>query len=77
MDYPIDIYGKGIQSILTFILPYSFVNYFPARLLLGAGDYTFFSKSFDYLTLAVGVVAFCAAYLFWTVSVRKYKSTGS
>ncbi len=77
MDYPIDIYGKGVQAILTFILPYSFVNYFPARLLLGAGDYTFFSQSFDYLTLVVGVAAFCAAYLFWTVSLRKYKSTGS
>jgi ABC-2 type transport system permease protein len=77
MDYPIDIYGKGIQSILTFIIPYSFVNYFPARLLLGTGDYTFFSGSFDYLTLAVGVAAFGAAYLLWTVSLKKYKSTGS
>jgi ABC-2 type transport system permease protein len=77
IQYPIDIYGKGIQSILTFILPYSFVNYFPARRLLGGGDYSFFSRAFDYLTLLVGVVAFAAAYLLWTVSVKKYKSTGS
>ncbi len=77
IEYPIDIYGKGIQSVLTFVLPYSFVNYFPARRLLGGGDYSFFPKAFDYLTLAVGVVAFAAAYLLWTASVKKYKSTGS
>jgi DNA-binding NtrC family response regulator len=33
--------------------------------------------AFDYLTLAVGVVGFTAAYLLWTASVKKYKSTGS
>lgn len=77
IEYPVDFYGKGIQSILTFLLPYSFVNYFPARRLLGSGDFSFFPRAFDWLTLAVGVVAFAAAYRFWWSSVKKYKSTGS
>ena len=32
--YPISIYTRGVRFVLTFILPFAFMNYFPATFLL-------------------------------------------
>ena len=39
--YPFSIYGKGIRLLLTFILPYAFVSYYPALYVLGKIDSLF------------------------------------
>lgn len=33
-DYPIQIYGKGVQLLLTFVIPYAFTGYYPIAKLL-------------------------------------------
>lgn len=75
--YPLSIYNKIIQFILTFVLPYSFINYYPANYLLGKQETTLFHSSFQYLTPIVGIVMFIAAYVFWKIGIRNYTSTGS
>jgi ABC-2 type transport system permease protein len=35
--YPITIYPKAIQFVVTFLVPYAFVSFFPASLLLDKG----------------------------------------
>ncbi len=35
--YPITIYGKFIQAIITWLLPFAFTSFFPAAYLLGEG----------------------------------------
>ena len=40
INYPLSIYNKAVQVILTFILPYGFITY-PAQLFLGKDDYLF------------------------------------
>ncbi|MBP1904872.1 ABC-2 type transport system permease protein [Paenibacillus turicensis] len=75
--YPITIYNKTIQIILTFILPYAFINFYPVQHFLSKKDFIFFNHSFQYLSPIVGIVCFFLAYKFWFVGVNHYKSTGS
>jgi ABC-2 type transport system permease protein len=76
LQYPLSIYAKGIQILLTFILPYAFINYYPAQLFLGKSDSLFY-PSFQYLTPIVGIFLFWLAYKFWKLGLNNYQSTGS
>lgn len=75
--YPISIYKTGIQVILTLVIPYAFVNFYPAQYFLGKTDFLIFHPIFQFLTPVVGLALIVGAYWFWTVGVKHYKSTGS
>lgn len=75
--YPLSIYGKTIQILLTFLLPFAFVNFFPAQYFLQKSDFGIFPPLFQYLTPLVGIGMFILAYKFWKVGVNHYQSTGS
>lgn len=75
--YPISIFHKAIQFIIIYIMPFAFVNYFPAQYLLRKDDMALYPQAFLYLTPAVGVGMYLLAYLFWRFSVRYYKSSGN
>ncbi len=76
--YPISIYGRGVRIVLTFILPFAFMNYFPATYFLQKNDPGLhLSPAVGLLTPAVGVVWVAAAYAFWRVGLRHYQGTGS
>lgn len=76
LQYPLTIYSKGIQIVLTFILPYAFINFYPSQYFLGKND-TLFFPWFQYLSPVVGIAAFAAAYVFWKKGLSAYQSTGS
>lgn len=75
--YPISIFHKAIQFIMIYIMPFAFVNYFPAQYLLRKDDMADYPKIFMYLTPAIGIVMYLLTYLFWRFSVRFYKSSGN
>ncbi|WP_117161176.1 ABC transporter permease [Paraliobacillus sp. X-1268] len=75
--YPITIFNTPIQIILTLIIPYAFINFYPAQFFIEKNDFSIFNSSFQYLTPIVGIVLFIAAYLFWCIGINNYKSTGS
>lgn len=75
--YPISIYGKFLQVFLTFIMPYAFINFYPAQFFLGKSDFLMFHPVFQFLSPAVGVIFFFIAYLFWNFGISRYESTGS
>lgn len=75
--YPISIYSKAIQVCLMYVVPFAFVNYFPAQFLLRKPDMAGFPEIYMYLTPVVGVGMYLAAYGFWRYSIRHYKSTGN
>jgi len=77
IQYPISIYNNVMQIILTFVLPYAFINFFPAQFFLGKDDFTIFHASFQYLTPVVGLLVMAIAYFVWLVGIKNYKSTGS
>ena len=75
--YPISIYNKLIQTIMIYVVPFAFVNYFPAQYLLRKDDMALYPDVYMYLAPLVGVVIYVVAYLFWRVSVKRYTSTGN
>ena len=77
VKYPISIYGKAIQIILTLILPFAFINFYPAQYLLGKNDFMMFHPIFQFLSPAVGLLLFFFAYRFWLSGIRHYNGSGS
>ncbi|MFM9587611.1 ABC-2 family transporter protein, partial [Streptomyces caniscabiei] len=67
---------KAIQYIMIYVVPFAFVNYFPAQFLLRKEDMSY-PAVYMYAAPLVGIAMFLAAYGFWRVSVRFYKSTGN
>lgn len=76
LQYPLTIYSKGIQVLLTFILPYAFINFYPSQYFLNKND-GLFHPVFQYLTPLVGILLFILAYMFWKKGLNAYQSTGS
>ena len=75
--YPISIYSKVIQVIMIYVVPFAFVNYFPAQFLLRKEDMALYNEVYMYIAPLVGVVIYILAYIFWRISVKRYTSTGN
>lgn len=76
INYPISIYNRWIQIVLTAAVPFGFVNYFPAHVMLEqTGRLTI--PLLAWITPLVGVASIAATYGFWTWGTRYYSSTGS
>lgn len=71
--YPVNIYSKVIQFVLTWILPFAFVGFYPASLLLGNGEWRIYAL----LTPIVGLVYFVFGLFCWNRGIRNYKGAGS
>lgn len=75
--YPISIYSKTLQVFLTLVVPYAFINFYPAQYFLKKNDFLMFHPVFQFLTPLVGIVLFLGALKFWNIGVNHYQSTGS
>jgi ABC-2 type transport system permease protein len=76
MNYPLTIYPRVVQILVTFILPFAFVNYLPALLLLGKGS-VIYSPYWGFLSIFVGIVFFWLCFRLWMLGLNRYKSAGS
>ena len=76
IEYPLTIYNTVIQGILTFVLPYAFISFYPAQYFLGK-EATLFHPALQFMTPLVGAVLLGGAYLFWLKGLNSYKSSGS
>lgn len=74
--YPISVYKNFLQYFLIFIVPFAFVNYFPAQFFLQKADMNY-PNFLYYLAPFVGLAMFTLAYAFWRISLKKYKSSGN
>ncbi|HZG83510.1 ABC transporter permease [Paenibacillus sp.] len=71
--YPITIYNKILQLVLTWALPFAFVGFYPAAFFLEAEEMI----GYALLTPIVGA-AFLAIGLFvWNTGVKRYRGAGS
>jgi ABC-2 type transport system permease protein len=76
--YPISIYQRGVRVALTFVLPFAFMNYFPATYLLHKSeDGLQLNPAIGLLTPVVGALCVGIAYAFWRVGIDRYQGTGS
>lgn len=69
--------NKLIQTIMIYVVPFAFVNYFPAQYLLRKPDMAQYPAIYMYMAPVVGVILYCIAYVFWRISVKRYQSTGN
>lgn len=77
IKYPISVYNKLIQVVLTFVFPYAFINFFPVQYFLQKNDFMMFHPVFQYLCPVVGFVLIMLAMKFWKFGIKHYASTGS
>ena len=76
--YPISIYTRGVRLILTFALPFAFMNYFPATFFLHKAETALnLSPQVGLLTPLIGVVWLACSYAFWRFGLQHYQGTGS
>ena len=75
--YPISIFNKFIQVIMIYVMPFAFVNYFPAQYLLRKSDMNQYPEIYMYITPIIGIAMYLLAYAFWRYSIRFYKSSGN
>lgn len=70
-QYPIDIYNGLIKILITFILPFAFVAYYPTMNYLGMNRYM------TYLSPIVAIILWIIAVKVWNLALNKYRSTGN
>lgn len=71
--YPVTIFNRTVQFILRWVVPFSFVAFYPSTHFLNREGFEFFC----YLTPVVALLALLVAVVFWQFGVSKYTSTGS
>ena len=76
-NYPLPIYPALLQVFLTFVLPLSFMSFYPSAAILGKGSETPFHPALGYLSPLAGIILFGLSLLFWNWALKKYQSTGS
>jgi ABC-2 type transport system permease protein len=75
--YPLSIYGRGVRLLLAFVIPFGFMNYFPASYFLHKADNGLgLPLAIGVLTPAVGVVFLVVAYAFWRFGLQRYQGVG-
>ena len=70
-QYPIDIYNGFIKILITVILPFAFVAYYPTMNYLGMDKYMI------YLSPIIMIILWIIAIRVWNWALNKYRSTGS
>jgi len=71
--YPVNIYNKLIKGVLTWVLPFAFVGFYPAAYFLDPANW----RTFALLTPAVGVVFAALGLAIWNLGIRRYRGAGS
>lgn len=71
--YPVTIYNKLMKALLTWILPFAFVGFYPSTYFLDRANWGVYIV----LTPVVGIICFGIALTVWNIGVRKYRGAGS
>lgn len=71
--YPVEIYSKPIQFILTFVVPFAFVAYFPASYFLIQKS----ALTTVGIECLIAVILSILAYSVFKIGISKYESAGN
>ena len=70
--YPTEIYHKGIQFIITWVIPFAFVAYLPASFFLGKSGAGVIG-----IECVIALVLWCVAYGVFNYGLKFYESAGN
>lgn len=71
--YPVTIYNRTLKLLLSAVLPFAFVGFYPAAYFLDRVNWLWISL----LTPVVGALFFALGMRIWTVGVSRYRGAGS
>jgi len=75
--YPVAIYSRGVRLLLTFVVPFAFMNYFPAAYFLHKPDSALaLPPAVGLLSPAIGALFVAVAYSFWRFGLNRYQGVG-
>lgn len=75
--YPLEVFGRWLRRLLTFVVPVAFVGYLPALYILDKPVPSNVWAPLRFASPAVAAVAALVARAVWRRAVRRYRSTGS
>lgn len=73
--YPLIIYPGWIKALLT-LIPWAFINYYPAMIILGKST-TYIEYIFGLLAPGVGIVILIFSIWFFNEGLKRYTSAGN
>lgn len=71
--YPVTIYNRAIQVLLTWVIPFAFVGIYPAALFLDRSE----MHRMALLTPVMGLVFAAIGLTLWNYGVKRYRGAGS
>ncbi len=71
--YPVTIFNAVLQFILSWVIPFAFIAFYPATRFLGRAEFI----AYCYATPVVALFCFFVANLAWGYGVRHYASAGN
>ena len=71
--YPVTIYNKVVQTLITYVIPFAFTAYFPASYFLTGENPLFCIGG----TVIAGAALFALALFIWGRGIKAYESAGS
>lgn len=71
--YPLTIYPPGVRVFFSWVLPYAFVAFYPATLVMGAREWWGYAMWWPLM----GALLTGGAYFLWSRGLRAYESAGS
>lgn len=71
--YPTTIYNKALRLLMTWVLPFAFVGFYPAAYFLRRAAFIWWAAA----TPLVGLAFFALSVALWRAGIRRYHSTGS
>lgn len=71
--YPVNIYHRLIQIVLTWVLPFAFVGFYPASFFLDRHEWRYFAL----LTPVVGMIVLLLGLYCWNRGIRHYRGAGN
>lgn len=71
--YPLPIFSRTLQFLLSWVIPFGFVAFYPATHFFSRTGFEFFC----YLTPVVALVSLSIAWCAWQFGVANYSSTGN
>lgn len=71
--YPTDMYGRGIRTLSTWLIPIAFASFYPAQLIFGDGRMAAIAR----MTPVVAAITFASANRFWRWALDHYQGVGN
>jgi viologen exporter family transport system permease protein len=75
-QYPLNVFARWLRGLVLFVVPISFVAYFPALYILDKPDGLGLPDALRFVSPAVAIVTALAAHAAWNHAVRHYRSAG-